>query len=47
MSVLDNTTQKSIEEAMIRDGLITVDELAKVKDTALKNKTPFITELIK
>jgi type IV pilus assembly protein PilB len=47
VSVLDNTTQKSIEEAMIRDGLITADELAKVKDTALKNKTPFITELIK
>ena len=47
MSVLDSTTQKTIEEAMIRDGLITLDELNKVKETAKQNKTPLITELIK
>ncbi len=46
MSVLSDTTQKRVEQELVRAGLITPEILTQLKSKADKNKTPFMSLLV-
>lgn len=46
MSVLSVTTQKQVEENLVKDKLITQDALARLKEKAVKESAPFFSLLV-
>lgn len=46
MSVLSSAAQKQVEEELVKDGVLTVEQLAKAKAQAEKENTPFLGLLV-
>ncbi len=46
MSVLSASTQKQVEENLIKDGLLTSEKLEQLKQEATKNSTPLFSMLV-
>ncbi|HUS25760.1 MAG TPA: GspE/PulE family protein [Nevskiaceae bacterium] len=46
MSVLSTAAQKQVEETLIKNGVITADHLAELKDKAEKDSQPFLSVLV-
>lgn len=46
MSVLSSTTQRQVEEKLVADGILTEEDIRKVKDKASKTDMPFLTLLV-
>jgi len=47
MSVLSTDSQQQVEQALLQQGLIADEDLAKLKDEAAKAKEPFFAHLVK
>lgn len=47
MSVLSETTQKQVEEELVKNGVITAEKLAEAVGKADSSKTPLFVELVK
>src|SRR5579863_5538449 len=46
MSVLSASNQQQVEDNLVKDGLITNDELSNIKDEAEKQHVPFMSLLV-
>ncbi|HJP96751.1 MAG TPA: GspE/PulE family protein [Candidatus Saccharimonadales bacterium] len=46
MSVLSTTAQQQVEETLVKDGVLTKDQLAKLKSAAEKESTPLLSFLV-
>lgn len=46
MSVLSATTQKQVEETLVKDGKLTAKQLAEIKAKAEKDQAPFFSKLV-
>ncbi len=46
MSVLSASTQKQVEDSLIKDGLLTSEKLEQLKNEASKNSTPLFSMLV-
>ncbi len=47
MSVLSATTQKQVEEKLVKDGAVTTDQLAEARQKAEASNTPLFVELVR
>lgn len=47
MSVLSGSIQKMVEDAIVKDGLISKYDLIRIKEAAKKDKSPIFAELVK
>ena len=43
MSVLSTTAQQQVEETLVKDGVLTKEQLAKLKSAAEKESTPLLS----
>jgi hypothetical protein len=46
MSVLSATVQQQVEDSLVKDNIITAEELASVKEKADETKKPFMSLLV-
>src|SRR5580698_9642961 len=46
MSVLSDTTQAQVEENLVSEGILTLEDITTIKDTASKQGMPFLSILV-